>query len=115
MNEIIKEFREKFGGGCFTNFGPESDCGGDIEQFILTKLKEERIKTLEEVRGKIQIDFEEHHTIGEKADTVIMEEKYSQYFTEEDAKLTVEKEFAIVEVLEKILKRIDNLINNLKK
>lgn len=41
MNEIIKELEERFG---------ESKYITSFKTFILTKLKEERIKTLEEVR-----------------------------------------------------------------
>jgi len=49
MNEIIKEFREDFE----TKIGSKKTCE-DIEQFILTKLKEERIKTLEEIEAHVK-------------------------------------------------------------
>lgn len=52
-DRIIKELREKF-----YDYGGTIHMGGerleDFEQFILEKLKEERIKTLEEVEEKFE-------------------------------------------------------------
>ena len=67
-NEIIKEFDKKFSGlGADDRLWSKQDDGNwysvgceEMKQFILTKLKEERIKTLEEVI-KLSDDIEFQH------------------------------------------------------